>query len=261
MKDVNCKVKSLYKALSLLSYFGEEHKEAGITELAEYSGMLKSSVCNIMQTFEQCGYVVQNTETRKYMLGGEIISLFSKYKSTRSIDYQVIENLQHLRDQFKTSVYLMERGTKDTVVVCAEQITTGIADKSLKEGVRLPLYCTAAGKIFMGFSRIEDRIIMDDILLEKHTAHTITTKGEMERELEHVVYEGYATSNEEYKEKCFSVAVPVIVNGYADYAIEMIFSEPISAYLMKKYVSEMKYIGREIGSMLGVGRTRSNRSI
>ena len=113
------RVKSLYKALKLLTYFDEEHKEAGITELAEYSGMLKSSVFNIMRTFEECGYVKQDSDTRKYMLGGEIVSLFSRYKVTRSIDYRVTEYLQQIRNRFKVNTYLVERdGEKSSVFMC-----------------------------------------------------------------------------------------------------------------------------------------------
>lgn len=53
MKDTSApKVKSLYKALRLLDYFDDAHPDAGVTELAAYSGMLKSSVHNILQTFE-----------------------------------------------------------------------------------------------------------------------------------------------------------------------------------------------------------------
>ena len=41
-EDLQPKVKSLYKALKLLDYFDSTHKETGVTELAEYSGLLKS---------------------------------------------------------------------------------------------------------------------------------------------------------------------------------------------------------------------------
>ena len=92
------KVKSLYKALHLLDYFDQDHPDAGVTELAAYSGLLKSSVHNILQTFELCGYVTQSSETSRYMLGGAAVSLFSRFKATRKIDYRITEYLQSLRD-------------------------------------------------------------------------------------------------------------------------------------------------------------------
>ena len=99
------KVKSLYKALHLLDYFDQDHPDAGVTELAAYSGLLKSSVHNILQTFELCGYVTQSSETSRYMLGGAAVSLFSRFKATRKIDYRITEYLQSLRDMFHKNVY------------------------------------------------------------------------------------------------------------------------------------------------------------
>ena len=98
MKDTSApKVKSLYKALRLLDYFDADHPDAGVTELATYSGMLKSSVHNILQTLALCGYVTQDSETSRYMLGGAAVSLFSRFKETRRIDYHITEYLQGLR--------------------------------------------------------------------------------------------------------------------------------------------------------------------
>ena len=109
------KVKSLYKALHLLDYFDQDHPDAGVTELAEYSGLLKSSVHNILQTFELCGYVTQSSETSRYMLGGAAVSLFSRFKATRKIDYRITEYLQSLRDMFHKNAETLTAYTPQTI--------------------------------------------------------------------------------------------------------------------------------------------------
>ena len=73
------KVKSLYKAVQLLFYFAEEDRELGITELAEKSGLLKSSIYNMLSTYEACGLVKRNPLTNKYNLGIRVLELSSQF--------------------------------------------------------------------------------------------------------------------------------------------------------------------------------------
>ena len=247
------RVKSLYKALKLLTYFDEEHKEAGITELAEYSGMLKSSVFNIMRTFEECGYVKQDSDTRKYMLGGEIVSLFSRYKVTRSIDYRVTEYLQQIRDRFKVNTYLVERDGEKAVYLCAEQSFYKKDDRLVKEGTKIPLHCTAGGKVLLGYSEVSHKEYICSGKLERFTKNTITDGSVLKAQLEKIIYDVYAVSNEEYQLGNYCVAVPIVAGaGYSEvnYAVVIRKNEPITPYLLKKYVSELKHISREIGSIL-----------
>ena len=248
------RVKSLYKALKLLTYFDEDHKEVGITELAEYSGMLKSSVFNIMRTFEECGYVKQNSDTRKYMLGGEIVSLFSKYKATRSIDYRVTEYLQQIRDAFHVNAYLVERSADKAVYLCAEQsFYYGKDDSLVKEGAKIPLHCTAGGKVLLGYSEVSYKNAFCSGELEQFTPNTITDGNALQKQLEQIIYDGYAVSNEEYQIGNYCLAVPIIAGaGYSEvnYAVVIRSNQPITPYLLKKYVSELKHISKEIGSIL-----------
>lgn len=247
------RVKSLYKALKLLTYFDENHKEIGITELAEYSGMLKSSVHNIMRTFEECGYVKQNSDTRKYMLGGEIVSLFSRYKATRSIDYRVTEYLQQIRNLFEVNVYLVERNGDEAVYLCTEQSFYEKGDCLMKEGTRLPLHCTAGGKVLLGFSSVADKEAICSGELEAYTKNTITDGNILKEHLDKIIYDGYAVSNEEYQLGNYCVAVPVVAGaGYSkvNYAVVIRRREPITPYLLKRYVSELKHVSKQIGSIL-----------
>ncbi len=73
------KVKSLYKAIQLLFYFTEEERELGITEIAEKSGLLKSSVHNMLSTYEECGLVRRNPYTNKYHLGERVLELSNHF--------------------------------------------------------------------------------------------------------------------------------------------------------------------------------------
>ena len=68
-------VKSLARAMRVLECFTVEQPELGISEIAKRLGMQKSTVFNILNTFQKTGYICQNPETNKYYLGVKILHL------------------------------------------------------------------------------------------------------------------------------------------------------------------------------------------
>lgn len=245
------KVKSLYKALQLLEYFDESHREAGVTELAEYSGMLKSSVHNILQTFEQCGYVIQNHENSKYMLGGAAVTLFSKYKQTRNLDYRITEYLQMLKYKFGTNVYFGEKDNDAVVYLCSEQSFSLHGDHLTKVGARVPLHCSSMGKVLLSYSQVQDKELFYRNCLDYYTDNTITDVNVLQNQVESILYQGYATTESEYTEGMYCVAVPIIIgNETVKYSIAIGANEPISDYMLKRYLHELRIVSKEIAGIL-----------
>ena len=224
------KVKSLYKALHLLDYFDQDHPDAGVTELAEYSGLLKSSVHNILQTFELCGYVTQSSETSRYMLGGAAVSLFSRFKATRKIDYRITEYLQSLRDMFHKNVYFAAKEQDAAVYLCAEQSFNHTGSPLSKEGAHAPLHATSLGKVLLGYSTVKEKeAFLRTGLLTAYTPQTTTDPDALRAELERVIYDGYE---------------PV------HYAIGIGSDSPISPYQRKQYLSELRYVAKKVASIV-----------
>ena len=254
-KDI--KVPSLSKALSLLDYFDDEHKSAGVTELARHSGLPKSSVQNILSTFRAHGYVVQDSRTRKYMLGGEIVSLFSRYKSTRNLDYRVTEYLQAIRDKYDVEVYLTELDAENRSIIylASEQPKNGHDSFVSKVGQAAPVHATAAGKILLGLSTAETRPRYFDSVkehpLERYTDSTVTDPELLARDITEAAYQGYAFCDEEYHEQVYALSVPVIV-GFDDvrYAVGAIQTGPFSPYIRKQLIEDLRDCARKTGSFL-----------
>lgn len=248
---VEPKVKSLYKAMTILNYFNEDNKELGITEIAQKTGMLKSTVHNIMQTFECCGFVVQNYDNSKYKLGSSVVELFSKYRDTHKMDYRVSECLQQIKNKFNVNVYLGVKNKNDVIYLCAENSFYLKGDYLNKLGARVPLHCTGIGKILLGYSTADEREQYYSTELTKYTDNTIVDMNKLKEQIENAVYEGYATEYEEMNLGVYSIGVPIII-GYdkIQYGIGLASNKPFSEYELKEYVKELKYRARYIGSLL-----------
>jgi IclR family transcriptional regulator, acetate operon repressor len=78
-------------------------------------------------------------------------------------------------------------------------------------GRELPLHCTAAGKVFLAFGAAS----LGDAALQALTSDTVVDRGRLERELEAVRDQGYATIVDELEPGLSAVAAPVRDRGGA----------------------------------------------
>jgi IclR family pca regulon transcriptional regulator len=83
-------------------------------------------------------------------------------------------------------------------------------DLGLAPGGRLPLHCTAMGKLLLAHLPVNvQRDLINELALSKDTPNTITSKRALRTELERIREEGLATSDEEMAPGLVSIAVSI----------------------------------------------------
>jgi len=77
-------------------------------------------------------------------------------------------------------------------------------------GRRIPLYCTAIGKVLLAYSGTEERkVALEGVRLVAFTPKTITTRAALDAELKRVAAQGYALDAEEHEEGITCLGAPV----------------------------------------------------
>ena len=80
-------------------------------------------------------------------------------------------------------------------------------------GTRVPLHCTASGKLYLSsFPATQQRRLVGALPLERHTPQTITNTEDLLAELERIRDSGIGTDDEEFIEGMTAVAVPLLGN-------------------------------------------------
>ena len=202
------KVKSLYKAIQILLYFTEEVKELGVTELAEKSGLLKSTVSNIMSTYEVCGIVEQNPKTNKYKLGLKVLELSNRFYYNDDIRKIMRPYMEKIAEKVKETVYLAVFYGEEIIYLDAAFPGYSIGTRNMT-GVKAPAYCTGIGKALLAYEKEE---VVDVIIskgLEPFTQNTITEAEALKKELIGIREQGYAVDNMEHEFGIRCVAVPI----------------------------------------------------
>lgn len=81
----------------------------------------------------------------------------------------------------------------------------------LQPGSRVPLTCTASGKLFLArLPKLRRDRLLAQMRFERHTDRTLVDRADLEQELERIRKNGFAVDNEEYLAGLLCVAVPVV---------------------------------------------------
>lgn len=219
--DQDYSVKSLARAMKVLECFSVQKPELGVTEIARALGMQKSTICNILSTFEKTGYVVQDPETSKYHLGTKILHLsyiVNRHLGLRDI---FLPYLHRIAEAAREACYFGILSNDEVLYIEAvypshQQQTRNIL------GERAPLYCTGLGKAMLAYMPPEDaeRIIGGE--LTSYTSFTLCDPVVLRDHLDEIRRNGYAMDNMEHEFGVRCVAVPVFgANGQVMAAVSV----------------------------------------
>ena len=117
--------------------------------------------------------------------------------------------LQQLVDELgETCNFTMPAGTE---VVYLDRVETAWPLRfHLQPGSRVPLHCSASGKLFLAYMpAVQRNRLLDHLQYRRYTTNTITTRNRLEAELARVRAQGYALDNEEFLVGLVCIAVPV----------------------------------------------------
>lgn len=245
------KVKSLYKAVRLLDYFNAAHPERGISELSELSGMLKSSVYNIMSTFEACGIVTKNPKTSQYSLGLKIMALSSILSQDDVFSTIFRPYMEELTEETGETVFVATPYGTDIIYREAAFPQGSLPYRSIR-GIVAPMYCTGLGKAILACmdSDMTERVIAAG--MEPFTPNTITDPADFRAEIEKIRRQGYSVDNMEHEYGIKCVGVPVrnvtgqVIGGISLSGPSLRFSDE----KVQEYADLLKSRARKIGQRI-----------
>ncbi len=205
-------IQTVVNALRLLETFSEV-EELGVTDLSRRLSLHKNNVFRLLATLEERGYVEQLEDTDRYRLGSRCLELGHSFSRGRSLARHGRGELERLAEMSGETAHLGALRDLRVTHLDGEQpnqlVLTG-----LRVGQRLPLHCTALGKVLLATAGADvwerfDRECAPDGELPRHTPGTITDRDKFFDHLQTVAGEGLALDVEECAEGMRCVAAPV----------------------------------------------------
>ena len=200
-------VQSVRRALRMLDELALSG-DLGVTELASRLGVHKATASRLLATLADGGVVRRDPETERYRLGYGLLHLAGSISSGLDLVREARPSLEQLAGATGEAVNLAVLD-EDSVVHIDQIAGTSTVVSVSWIGRRLPLHCTANGKVLLAFLDEAERERLLKPQLEAHTPNTIIDLKRLRRELRSVVSRGWARATGELEEGLNAVAAPV----------------------------------------------------
>lgn len=246
-------IKVLDKSLSVLDILFQNNAPMSITGISKKLGIYPSTIHRILDTLKYRGYVEQNSDDQKYLLGLKLVELGMTRYHQISLAKEASPFLKELVDECHETVHLGILYHEDVLYIAKEDSPQTIRMVS-RVGRRASLYSTGLGKILLAYlSEKERKKIIAHIKIRRFTENTITNKIELEKELEQVRKQGLALDRGENEKEVYCIAVP-IKNYRGKVIAALSISSPtyrINAQRKKFLKKSIQCMGRKISKRLG----------
>lgn len=241
------------KTLRILEIMSEGTGELRLKEIAERSGLVKSSAFRILFTLRQLGYAEQVTGEKQYRLTTRLVGLVRRAASTPDLISIARPYLKSLRDHFAESAWLGQVRCGRVILVAAAEAPHQLR-LSFEVGENSPLHATAVGKAIAAYMLPGE---LDAVLgrgeLQRFTRLTISNRQQLDRELAKVRREGFSMNREETVEGAVLIGAP-IQDGSGKTFAAISVSSPIARCPKQKrdaMIREVKRAAAEITMTLG----------
>lgn len=181
------------------------------------------------------------------------MELGNVYRFDRRLLWKAEPVLRRLADETHSIAHLGEMDGREVLELARSTGPDGIVFTK-SPCFRMPVHATGMGKILLAFGGAQ--AFLDFVgpfqTFKRFTPHTIVTPEDLKRELDSVLEQGYALSDQECVLNCRCVAVPVRVRRERAVAALSIsstpekFSQGAMPHLLSKLFLAAEAIGREI---------------
>ena len=197
------------RLISLLEHVSRADKALTLTDIIGEVHLPKPTVYRMLQQLEHAGLLVKEPDGKRYAPGARLSKLAEDVLLSAQVRAARHAILQQLVDELgETCNFTMPAGTE---VVYLDRVETAWPLRfHLQPGSRVPLHCSASGKLFLAYMPTAQRNrLLEHLQYKRYTANTITTRSRLEAELARVRAQGYALDNEEFLIGLVCIAVPV----------------------------------------------------
>nr|WP_144451072.1 IclR family transcriptional regulator [Halalkalibacter nanhaiisediminis] len=205
-------VKSVDRALRIITLVSQSKEGRGVTELATHLDLNKSSIYKLLTTLVSHGFIEQDIETKKYRLGYKYLELSAILLESIDLRSQAKTFLEELESYTNEVIHLVVFDQGEVIYIEKLEGNETLRTHS-KVGRRASMHCTSVGKVILAhLPEQEVSAILNKNGMEKRTENTITDKESLLTELRKIRNQGYGVEIQENETGITCIAAPIFDN-------------------------------------------------
>jgi IclR family acetate operon transcriptional repressor len=200
------------RLFALLEVVASKDQLFSLQALVEATGLPKPTLHRMLQQLESANLLQREGDGRHYSTGVRLRRLAENLLMNDSHHGARHAVLRHLVEQIGESCNITTLSGSE--VVYLDRVETAAPLRFyLHPGSRVPVHCSASGKVFLSqMTPAQRKRLLAHAPLERSTQHTLTDLDKLERELRRVQRDGFAVDDEEFLPGliCLAVRVPAV---------------------------------------------------
>ncbi|AVQ84172.1 MULTISPECIES: IclR family transcriptional regulator [unclassified Variovorax] len=198
------------RLFALLEVMAAKDQRYSLQGLVEETGLPKPTLHRMLQQLEGAGLLQREGDGRHYGIGTRLRRLAENLLLNDSLHGARHTVLRQLVEEIGESCNLTALSGSE--VVYLDRVETAAPLRFyLHSGSRVPVHCSASGKIFLSqMSAAQRRRLLSNAPLEPYTPRTLTDPEALEKEVQRIRKDGYAIDHEEFLPGllCIATLVP-----------------------------------------------------
>lgn len=243
-------IPTIFRALAIIEEAARLGEPATPTALNARLALPKPTIHRLCATLESAGYLTRDLDGRRYSPGARLRGLAVGVLSSSNQQAERRAVLGRLSEEIGETCNL-SIPDGDAMLYLERVETKWPLRIQLPMGTRVPLHCTASGKMFLSTFRDPRRVVRLVEPMERRTPHSIGDAKELLVELDRIRDRGFSTDAEEFIEGMIAVAVPVS-SPSGSLAATLSFHAPsqrLSLRRAKRFVSLLKTTADEMSTL------------
>lgn len=198
------------RTFSVLEYVVRAGHPVAASDVAAHLGLPKPTVYRMIENFAAQGFLRRDLSSRRLAIGPrladfafEILHASVRYAPRRTILNGLVEEIGET-----ANIGALDGG--DIVYLDRVEAKHWPLRLNFHIGSRVPLHCTAIGKLFLAYMPERQRnALLSRLDLHQLTPHTLTSVEALQAELDRVRADGLSIDREEYIQGVVCIAAPV----------------------------------------------------
>ncbi len=195
--------------LEILNTVAASPRPLSATEINEVLGLPKATAHRLCAELEARGYLLKRIDGKSYVPGNRLYDVATG----------VLANERFSATRHAILTELSERVGETCNIAYPDGLYMAYSDRvetkaplrlQFPIGMRVPLYCTASGKLYLStLSKARRKAIVNKLKLEKHAKNTITDPDVLLEEIETINQRHISVDNQELYDDIIAIAVPI----------------------------------------------------
>jgi IclR family KDG regulon transcriptional repressor len=200
---------SFEKGLEILTSFYSVRPELSAKDISELLNIPLSTTYRYLEILVGKGLLTKDLTTKRMVLGPTIFRFANAASSKSSLVNLALPHMEKLTLASGESVFLHVIHEFDAICIGKTEAKSGIR-MSLPLGSCLPLHAGASAKVLLAY---RDETFLKSLVMNKGlpilTENTVTSLGELKRQLAKIRRQGYAITDSEANPGATAIAAPL----------------------------------------------------